>query len=221
VEVIGDEAGPVVAYARVGRGQVVLMASAWPLSNEGIRRAGNLRFALNAIGETRTPIYFDEYHHGYQDRLAWGLLPGAAKLAVCQLVLGLLIAAYGRGRRLGPVMPLDRGVRERTEFLQTMTAALQGGRATRYSLRTAYEMTRDELESRTGLPREAPVEVLVKAAASGLRGPRAAGGPAARLEAALSEVERVLAGESAPSEAAAMSLVRRLDEAVAATKGMV
>ncbi len=29
---------------------------------------------LNAIG-ARGPVLFDEYHHGYRDQLAWGLLP--------------------------------------------------------------------------------------------------------------------------------------------------
>ena len=212
VEVIGDESGAVVGYARLGAGGLAVLASAWPLSNEGIGRADNFRLVLNAIG-TRGPVLFDEYHHGYRDQLAWGLLPLPLKLALSQLAIGLLVAAYARGRRLGPVVPLEPSSRQRTEFLQTMTAALQRGHATRLALRTAYECALNLLYTRTGLPRDAATELLARAIAPDR--PDAV----AQLSATLALVQRTLARDAPPSEAQAMSLVRRLDEAVAAARG--
>jgi hypothetical protein len=214
VEVIGDESGAVVGYARRGAGRLVVLASTWPLSNEGIGRADNFRLALNLIGARGGPVVFDEYHHGYRDQLAWGLLPLPVKLALSQLVLGLLVAAYARGRRLGPVVPLEPSSRQRTEFLQTMTAALQRGHATRLALRTAYESALSLLQARTGLPREAAVEVLARGIAPDRPD------SAAQLSATLALVQRVLAREAPPSEAVAISLVRRLDEAVEAARGV-
>jgi hypothetical protein len=214
VEVIGDESGAVVGYARLGAGRLIMLASAWPLSNQGIGRADNFRLVLNLIGARGGPVVFDEYHHGYRDQLAWGLLPLPLKLALSQLVLGLLVAAYARGRRLGPVVPLEPSSRQRTEFLQTMTVALQRGHATRLALRTAYESALNLLHARTGLPRDVAVEVLARGIAADRPD------SAAQLSATLALVHRVLAREAPPSETLAISLVRRLDEAVEAARGL-
>ena len=214
VPVIGDGNGAVVSYALVGAGRVVTLAEAWPLSNAGIGRADNLRFVLNAIGPAGAPVLFDEYHHGYQDQLAWRLLPLAAKLGLAQIVLGLLVVAYARGKRLGPVVPLDRGSRQRTEFLQTMTVALQRGHATHLALRAAYAAALDQLYARTGMLPGADADTLTRAASPDRKD------AADRLAAALEAVRGAAEGDGALSEPRAMSLVRRLDKAMAAGRGI-
>jgi len=208
--VMADKKGAVVAQARPGKGRVVLLASSWMLSNEAIAEADNLLLALNAAGAPDAgAVYFDEYHHGYRDALSWTLLPLAVKLALAQTVLGLLLVVYARSRRLGPVVPLDRGGRQRSEFLGTMTTVLRKGHATRLAVSTAYEAARQRLGAQTGLSQEVDDSVLAEAASRGNPG------AVERLAAALAAARGALGAEGKLAEARAAALIRQLDDAMA------
>jgi hypothetical protein len=213
VPVVVDEHGVVVGYARVGRGAVLLLASPWSLSNEGVDEGDNLTFVLNALSTPQSaPVSFDEYHHGYAENIAWGIVPLPAKLGLVQIVLGLLLVAYARSRRLGPVVPLERGGRERSEFLSTMTTVLRKARATRLTVQTAYETTAGRLKVELGVTPEADDEALATAVA------KADPAAAHLLRQALADIRWALAADSAPTEAGAAALIRRLDEAAAETR---
>ncbi len=208
--VLSDDKGAVVAYAQVGEGRVLLLASPWSLSNEGIDEADNFRLVLNALGPPGdAPVCFDEYHHGYGANLAWQMLPLPVKLGLGQVMLGLVLVMFARSRRLGPVVPLERGGRQRSEFLGTMAAVLQRGRATRLALRTAYETAAQRLSTEFGVPPEADEETVAQAA--GRAGPEAG----ERLAQVVAEIRAALSEEAAPTEARAAALVRRLDDALA------
>ena len=211
--VFDDRYGPVVAYASVGSGHVVLLASPWTLSNEGISHADNLVFALNALGAPEGgAIYFDEYHHGYGRNLLRAALPLPVKLGLAQILLGVLLVVYARSRRLGRAVPLDRGHRQRAEFLSTMTAVLQRGRATRLAVRSAREAAVRSLQAKLGLPIDVDRAALTLAV--GRLNPEAA----EKLEVALSDCEHALSGAEELGEGRAVALVRKLDEAVEAAK---
>lgn len=211
--IVRDSQGVVAAYARVEQGHVVLLTSPWSLSNEGLDEADNFAFVLNLLGRPGSgPVHFDEYHHGYAENVAWALVPLPVKLGLAQIVLGLLLVAYARSRRLGPVVPLERGGRQRSEFLGTMTTVLSKGRATRLAVRTAYEATGERLRAELGMAPDAGDEALVATVA------RATAEGAANLREALGEARTILAAPSPPTEARAMEIVRRLDEAAAAAR---
>ncbi len=210
--VAGDDYGVVASYARVGKGDIVLLSSAWSLSNEGIAKGDNFEFALHAIGPPKAgPVYFDEYHHGYTESAAWALTPRPVKAAIGLLVMGLLLVALARSRRLGPVVPLSRGGRPRSEFLGTMTTVLRRGGATRLAVQTAVDTSLERLRVELGLERDANDEAIV--AALRRTNPRAA----ERLSQALSDLRRELAGRRL-TEPRALDLLRRWDEAVAAAR---
>jgi hypothetical protein len=203
-----DDEGAVVASARVGRGRVVLFGSPWSLTNAGLSQADNLVFALNAIGPVAAgPVYFDEYHHGFGEQLAWGLLPLPAKVATVQFLLAFLVLAYARSRRFGRVLPLQRGPRERSEFLGAMATLLRKGEATRLALRTAYDAAKQRIRRQLGLPPEAESEDLVLAAA------RLDPKHGERLGAALERCRAALESQGEVSESRAMALIRELDDA--------
>jgi hypothetical protein len=207
VPLLADKEGTVVSYARIGRGSVVALASPWSLSNRGIGRADNLIFALNVIGPPG-PVYFDEYHHGYGENLWWTLASLPVKLAAAELLLALLVVMYSYSRRFGPVVPLDRGRRQRSEFLGTMTALLRKGQATRLALRTACDGASQRLRTELGLAPDAGA-AEIEQAASRLR-PQAAD----KLATALRQCRSALDGRETLTEARAVALVRQLDEAV-------
>ncbi len=211
--VMADDQGAVVAQARLGRGRVVLLASSWMLCNEALDEADNLELALNAVGPSDNgPVYFDEYHHGYREAVSWTLLPLPVKLALAQILFGLLLVVYARSRRLGPVVPLDRTVRQRSEFLGTMTTVLRKGHATRLAVRTAYEVALERLRSQTNLPPEVEDRVLAQAAGRG------DAEVTEKLAGALAASRAAAEDDGKLAEARAEALVRQLDEAMAAVR---
>ena len=102
VEIAGDGGGSVLTSRALGAGEVVWLADPTPLSNAGIERADNARFAV-ALATVGGPVYFDEYHHGFAygggiwTRLGAG---GQATVVIGSLALLLLLLAYAR--RVGP-----------------------------------------------------------------------------------------------------------------------
>jgi len=206
--VFRDEEGVAVTYARLGRGNVIVLCSPWTLSNEGLAHADNLPFVLNGVGApSRGPVFFDEYHHGYGENLAWALLPTPVRWGLAELLLAGCVLVYARSRRFGRIIPLLRASRERSEFLGTMTAVLRQGEASRLAVRTAYQAAMHRLHKQLGLPETAEVEVLGQAAR------RADPKGGARLQTALERCRAAVGGAARPSEAAAVGLVRALDEA--------
>ena len=204
-----DSEGIVVSYAHVGKGAIILCASPWSLSNDGIAEADNVMFALNALGAPSAgPVYFDEYHQGYAENVLWALVPLAGKLALAHLLVGLLVVMYARSRRFGAIIPLDRGRRERSEFLGTMTALLRKGMATRLAVRTAYDAAMQRLRIEFGLRADAMAPEVARAAE------RVSAQAAHKLGVALRQCRAVLDGPEALTESRAMALVRQLDEAV-------
>jgi hypothetical protein len=206
--VVEDEEGVVALYTPVGQGVVVSLSSAWCVSNAGVAKGDNFAFVLNALGPAAAgPVYFDEYHQGYGENTLWALLPSLGRFAVLQFALAALVLLYARSRRFGRIVPLDRGPRQRSEFLSTMTAVLRRGQATRLVVRTARDALLTRLRQQLGLPPEAE-ESLVLAAARRVHAARAE-----KLGAALEHAAQALALPGGPSEGRALEVVRELDEA--------
>jgi hypothetical protein len=82
----GSSHGARVATVATGQGRMVVVTDPFVLSNEGIRRDGNLRFAWRLVHDLPEPVRFDERHHGFEPRR------------------GLL--AYARARQLWPTILL-------------------------------------------------------------------------------------------------------------------
>ncbi len=98
--------GRVVAAAGVsGAGRVLLLADAGPLSNEGLARADNARFALNAAGPAGGRVVFAESVHGFAPRRGLAALPARWRWALGGLALAAAVWVASRARRLGPPQP--------------------------------------------------------------------------------------------------------------------
>lgn len=120
--------GVLIASREVGAGRVIVLAGAFPFTNEGLRDESNARLILNLAGlvPAGSVVAFDEFHHGARQTpslLGW-LLSAPAGLAV-SLALAL-IGAYivGAGRRFGRpfVMPELRVRREPSEYVLAMAS---------------------------------------------------------------------------------------------------
>ncbi len=82
----GSSHGARIALAPAGQGRLLIVTDPFILSNEGIRRDGNLRFAWRLAHALPEPIWFDEFHHGFEPQR------------------GML--AYARFKGLGPILLL-------------------------------------------------------------------------------------------------------------------
>jgi hypothetical protein len=97
---------------RRGRGRVLALADASPLTGAGLGRADNARFLANVAWRDARDgvVYFDEYHHGFRSAGGfWGYLGyHGQRLALLPLLIVVAAALWRGGVRLGPAVPTPR-----------------------------------------------------------------------------------------------------------------
>ncbi|MFY9719425.1 MAG: DUF4350 domain-containing protein [Candidatus Cybelea sp.] len=101
-----------IAY-RFGRGEVVAITAPSLFGNAQLRSADNLPFAYNVIANHGAAA-FDEYVHGYDDRLGmWAVLPSPVHAAVWIVVAIVILALIGANVPFAPPFlpepPEERG----------------------------------------------------------------------------------------------------------------
>jgi hypothetical protein len=102
VPLLANERGIVAISYRLGRGEVVAITAPSLFANRHLRDADNLRFAYNAIANHGTAA-FDEYVHGYDDRVTlWGALPQPVHAAVGIVIAIVVLALVGANVRAAP-----------------------------------------------------------------------------------------------------------------------
>lgn len=140
----------------VGNGELIVLADAAPLGNTVLRADGAAPLALRALAMLAGDrgIAFDEYHHGFDDRvglwrtsLRW-LTSTAPGWGVLQLGLVVVLALAAAGIRLGSVREPAAAVRRSPlEHADALAAAYTAARATR----RAATLLVDELRLRLGV----------------------------------------------------------------------
>jgi hypothetical protein len=125
--------GAVASTARAGKGEFILIATPWMLSNEGIGLADNFVFVTELIRHTgATTVWFDEYHHGYTShRGGWiSLLSPGARTALIHVCVAMLILVLVGTRRLGRPVHIPPAPRVRTEYLSSLSELLYAAKST-------------------------------------------------------------------------------------------
>jgi hypothetical protein len=127
---INSEHGPVLVSFKQGEGRVLLSTIPYPLSNAGLKEAGNPVLALNMINAgSGDAIWFDEWHHGMRGTLSenptgpWAWITRTAPgRAVLFSVLVIFVAVALAGRRFGRPITLlkDRTRRAPLEYITAL-----------------------------------------------------------------------------------------------------
>jgi hypothetical protein len=155
-----------------GQGQVVVLASLRPLSNEGIAEPASAALALNLIGglPPGTRIAFVEYHHGFVQGVArslWQLLRAHywGWAIIYTVALGYLFL-WLRGRRFGPPLVAAPAARRSVgEYVASLGALYRrAGQRGYVADRLADQLKRD-LATGLGLNGRLPDEAFAQAAA--------------------------------------------------------
>ena len=125
---LGDCDSPVLVSFGYGQGQVYLMSTLFPFTNDGLRNGRNAQLVRNLVQLNAAPgsrILFDEIHH---QAVSFWLVQTPAGWATILLVL--LLAAYGAqsNQRFGnarPSLAHDEPVRRDTAAFITQMATAQ------------------------------------------------------------------------------------------------
>lgn len=149
--ILSSSAHPIVRYATVGHGSVLLLCAPEIASNDGVAKENNLRFLVNVIGAPTKPVWFDEFHHGYHEEAnVWSHLPNSVILGLIVLGLGGLVLVWALSRRLGAPLPEPVILHERSEYVDSMATVLKNANATRLVARLWRKRARERLARELG-----------------------------------------------------------------------
>jgi hypothetical protein len=160
--IFGDEEHAVVISYIYGKGRVIWWSGSTPLTNAGLKHAGNMELLLSSVGppENRR-ILWDEYFHGQRPDV-WSYL-GATPLlwGLAQLGLGVLAVFFTYSRRSGPVRPLVAEPRlSPLEFVDGLGGLYQRAHAASAAVKVAHQRFRYLLIKRLGLASNASTKEL-------------------------------------------------------------
>ena len=210
VPVYGDVDHTAVLAAMFGKGTAVWFAGVYPLTNEGIARAGHAELLGNILGSPggRT-ILWDEHYHGHS-RSLWSYMAGTPlPYAVLQIgIVGVLALVSLSRRRSPPRAVYDDARSSPLEFIDSMGSLYERAGTAAGAVTTVRARVRRALVDVCGIPASASDAQL--AAAVGAR----AGWPADRIEALLASSAKamndpgVAAGEALDVTAGLQQLAR-------------
>ena len=158
--------GIVVSY-KIGAGEVIWWAADTPLTNAGIKEAGNLALLLNSLGggSKDTQILWDEFFHGPRPSASSYYWVPAVKWGLAQLGLAVLAILLTFARRNTPIRPLIESSRlSPLEFVQTLGNLYRRANATRTALEVPYNRFRALLIRRLGLRNDVSSTELLESA---------------------------------------------------------
>jgi hypothetical protein len=138
VPLLANARGVVAMLYRVGRGEVIAISSPALFSNKYLRNTDNLRFIYNAIAGHGNAA-FDEYVHGYDDRLTtWAALPVPVRAAVWIVIAMILVALIGANVPFAPpYLPAPPDERTSADYISAIAELM---RRSRRRLPDSYEM---------------------------------------------------------------------------------
>lgn len=157
--------GIVVSYA-FGDGEVIWWAANQPLTNAGIRQAGNLTLLLNSLGGSKgTRILWDEYFHSLHLSGTSVMWAPPLKYGFWQCLLVFVALFLTFGRRNAPIRPLTEPSRlSPLEFVHTLGNLYRRADATRTALEVPYNRFRTLLIKRLGLRNDVSSSELLESA---------------------------------------------------------
>ncbi len=126
---LANNHGMVAVWYRYGRGEVVAITAPSLFDNAELRNADNLRFVYNAIANHGVAA-FDEYVHGYDDRLTmWAALPGPVHAAVWLVVAIVGVALIGANVPFAPpYLPEPADERDSSAYIAAMAELMRRSR---------------------------------------------------------------------------------------------
>jgi hypothetical protein len=209
VTVFGNEKTAAVVSWGFGTGEVIWWAASTPLTNGGIREAGNLQLLLNSVGPAAgTRVLWDEYYHGVRGSLWSFFAETPVPWALAQFGLMFLALMFTFSRRQGPArVPATPSRLAPLEFVETLGDLYYTARAGPAAVGIAYGRLRFVLTRQLGLPSSASAQTISRGASERL------GWDEAALADLLGRAERAMRSLELGNEQA-LQLVREVHERI-------
>ncbi len=153
IKLYGEKERPVAVEYRVGQGSVLWLAEPGPLTNAGLKEAGNLEFLLAAVGSAGgNTILWDEYVHGYERRAFSSRSRGILAWIFLQIaIVGVaILATYSRRNGSAWIPEVERRLSP-LEFVRTLGMLYENARASSVAVEISYQRFRYVLTRRLGL----------------------------------------------------------------------
>jgi hypothetical protein len=165
VALYGDGQKTVVVTYPYGEGSVIWWAAATPLTNAGLKEAGNLEFFLACLGDkSKNLVYWDEYFHGYSSSRTSSFENRYAVIFLAQLALLGTAVLLTFSRRSGPLRfsaPESRF--SPLEFVETLGGLYERAHAAAIAVDIDYQRFIYWLAKRLGMSPAAPIEEFEQA----------------------------------------------------------
>ncbi|TVX99815.1 DUF4350 domain-containing protein [Cohnella terricola] len=209
---IRDSNGMIAARRTYGDGAIIAAVTPEWLTNENVLKHDHfeLVWPWMAGDSSRTAMWVDEYHHGYEDSRGFLAAYPAWLVAACAgLAVALLLWLWQRGKRFGPTYtPRAWTVRRGDETLRAVAAWYERRRFKSAALAHQARALRQLLLTRWGLPPEASLEDAMLLAKD-----RLSVAQAVKLERLLRHAQAMERGEAA--EGAFVERTREYGEMIA------
>jgi hypothetical protein len=162
---VADDHGSIVAWYGLGKGTIVVVTDETLFDNARLGRADNARLAFNiatyGLNKGQT-VAFEEWSHGYQSGDTWWtVLPRTFQVAIALTATGLALLLFGAMWRFGPpALPADTSERTSEEYVHSMAALLERGRAARSAVRDLAQIALHAAARSVGLPDATPATAI-------------------------------------------------------------
>jgi hypothetical protein len=170
VTIFGNDKTAAVVSWGFGAGEVIWWAAPTPLTNGGIREAGNLALFLNSVGPSAgTRVLWDEYYHGVRGSLWSFFAQTPVPWALAQFGLVFLALLFTFSRRQGPArVPATPSRLAPLEFVDTLGDLYYTARAGPAAVGIACGRLRFLLTRQLGLPSNASGHAISRRASERL-----------------------------------------------------
>lgn len=146
-----DSGGQVLISRTAGEGEIVWLSGVYPISNEGIDKRDNARFATLLVASAG-PVYFDEYHHGFVvGGGVWERLGSGGRAAMVLVTAALLAWLWSSTQRIAPAIePVELKEVRRGTYIASLAGLYRAAGARSDALVSLAEGLRAALARRYG-----------------------------------------------------------------------
>lgn len=174
--ILRDEHGTVAARGAIGDGSLTLFVVPEWTNNGTVLQHDHFELVWPHLKQAWTAVWFDEYHHGYQQSAGLAAVYPDWLLAVAgQLLLALLLWLLIGAVRFGPAYtPREWTVRRGDETMLAAASWYERRKLTREALELQQQFVRELIRERWGVSANASDQQLIAAARANTDGATAA-----------------------------------------------